>query len=202
MAKVKICGLTNIEDVRIINKYLPDYVGFVFAPSKRQITIKQAGILAKQIAPEIKKVGVFVNCPREYIEKAAKACDLDVLQFHGQESAQNCQGYTQEVWKCFRIRDTDSLATLQKYQVDGILIDSYFPGTLGGTGKTFDWSLVSHLADSYFFILAGGLNANNVQQAIYQVNPDVIDVSSSIETKNIKDEAKTRDFIRKVRQAK
>lgn len=200
MTKVKICGLTRLADVEIVNKYLPDYIGLIFAPSRRQLALAQAKEFARELSPEIKKVGVFVNSPREQVQELADACQLDILQFHGQESPEDCLGYSQKVWKGFSVKNAGSLKHIEHYQVDGILVDSYLPGIPGGTGITFNWDLVTDLAKRHFLILAGGLQTSNVQQAIKQVQPGIIDVSSGVETDGIKDEEKIKRFIEKVRK--
>lgn len=200
MVQVKICGLTSVADVEIVNRYLPDYVGFVFAPGKRQVTLAQAVELAAAVSKDIKKVGVFVNCPKEQVKVIADACNLDILQFHGQESPVDCYGYKYPIWKAFNVKDAASLVGIKNYDVAGILVDSYHPQVLGGTGVSFDWSLVKELSQREFLILAGGLNVSNLEDAITLVQPAVVDVSSGVESNGRKDEMKIKQFIEKARK--
>lgn len=201
MPRVKICGLTREEDIAYANALKPDYVGFVFAPSKRQIAVEEAIKLIEKLDKNIKKVGVFVNAPMEEVRRIAAVCKLDVLQFHGEEKPQEITDFPQEVWKSFRIKDRESYQQLEAYTVGGYLLDTYVKGQQGGTGKAFDWNIDSDICRNKFIILAGGLSSENIEEALEKMNPQVVDVSSGVETDGYKDFEKIKKFIEKVRRS-
>ena len=197
--KVKICGITRIEDVKTLNKYLPDYVGFVFAPSRRRIESEKAAELISELDARIKKVGVFLNHSQRDVEDIAYKCSLDVLQFHGDETAQYCASFEQKVWKAIGIKNAQSLKRIEHFQVDGILLDSIVDGKSGGTGQPFDWQMVSCLPENVKVILAGGLNSRNILEAIEKVKPYCVDISSGVETDGVKDTKKIKEFVELVK---
>lgn len=199
--KVKICGITRMEDIEIVNKLLPDYVGFVFAPSKRMITPEKACELIANLDKRIRKVGVFVNCDPEQVKIIARKCNLDVLQFHGDEQYEYCLGFEQEVWKAVGVVNLESLSVLETYKVDGFVLDSMVDGKSGGTGQVFDWGLVEGITSKYKIILAGGLTPSNVKNAIRRVKPFCVDVSSGVETDGKKDPEKVEKFIKAVKES-
>ncbi|QZY53650.1 phosphoribosylanthranilate isomerase [Crassaminicella profunda] len=199
MTKIKICGLKREEDIVYANKLKPDYVGFVFAKSSRQIDKYRAKELIMGLDKSIKKVGVFLNHSIDEVKKIAKFCELDILQFHGDEDPLYCNSFENKVWKAFRIKDENSLKELEKYNVDGFLVDTYTKGTYGGTGKVFNWEIVSDMSKNKFVILAGGLNPKNAKEAIEAVNPQVLDVSSGVEVDHVKNFEKMKKIIRNVR---
>ncbi|WZL74089.1 phosphoribosylanthranilate isomerase [Clostridiaceae bacterium 35-E11] len=201
MTKVKICGLTNEEDIMYANELKPDYVGFVFTKSSRQIDKYRAKELLAGLDNNIKKVGVFLNTPANEVYEITKYCDLDILQFHGNEQPVYCNLFEHEVWKTFRIKDINSLKELERYHREGVLLDTFMQGQYGGTGKTFDWDIVRNISKSRWVILAGGLTIENVKQAIETVQPMVVDVSSGVEVDGVKDFKKMRKFIENVRDA-
>ncbi len=194
--KVKICGMTRTEDIEAVNRFLPDYVGFVFAPSRRMVSPEKAAELISNLDKRIKKVGVFVNHSENEVKRIAEKCSLDVLQFHGNETSQYCSRFKHEIWKALGINDTQSLDALKQYCVDGILLDTVLNGVCGGTGQTFDWSIAEEFSKEYRIILAGGLNQDNVIEAISKIKPFCVDVSSGVESKGIKDPAKIYEFIK------
>lgn len=198
--KIKICGLRRKEDIGYVNKLKPDYVGFIFAPSKRQVSLHRARDLIRGLDQGIKKVGVFVNESRERVEEIGEACRLDILQFHGEEGADLVTGFRRDVWKAFSIKDENSLKDIDSYRVDGYLLDSFYKGKRGGTGKTFNWDLVAHLHREKFIILAGGLNLDNIGRAIARVRPQVVDLNSGVETGGYKDFNKMKTIIEKLRE--
>lgn len=198
--KVKICGLRREEDINYVNELKPDYVGFVFAKSKRQVTPYQGKKLIEKLDKSIKRVGVFVNSPMEEVKKIANICDLDILQFHGEESPGTLKEFQQQVWKAFRIKDDNSFKKLDNYSVEGYLLDTFVEGEEGGTGRIFDWQLIPPIQKKKFFILAGGLTVENIERAIKQVKPKVVDVSSGVEVNGYKDFNKMKKFIEKVRR--
>ncbi|KNY25283.1 phosphoribosylanthranilate isomerase [Pseudobacteroides cellulosolvens] len=207
MSKIKICGIRREDDIIYVNKYLPEFIGFIFAPSKRRISFGEAADLAKNLDPSIKKVGVFVNESCENIDEAINKCDLDVVQIHGDEDPcyfEKLKNKTLslskdkrvEVWKALRVKDEMSLLEMGNYKVDGFVLDTFIEGSYGGAGKTFDWTLAVNAKKYGKIILAGGLTSENLIDAINIVNPMVFDVSSGVETDGYKDEKKICDFIR------
>lgn len=195
MVKVKICGLKRNEDIGYVNALLPDYAGFVFAKSKRQVDVNTAKMLIAHLNQGIKKAGIFVNEDIETVKRAAEALRLDVLQFHGDESAEYIKafkGYT--VWKAVSIREGADLSNLYE-TADAFVLDN--PG--GGTGKRFNWDLLKDKKIDKPIVLAGGLNPLNVKAGIEKIRPFCADVSSGVETGGVKDYIKIKAFIEKVR---
>lgn len=200
MTKVKICGLTREADIEYVNTLMPEYVGFVFASSKRQLSPIQGAWLARRLKPGIKKVGVFVDEELAVVIETARICGLDVLQLHGSETPDYCsrlEGY--EIWKAFRVAGEESIRDIGEYKVDGVLLDSFSSSQHGGTGMTFDWNLAAVVARERFTILAGGLSPENVRSAVEIVKPAVVDVSSGVETDGVKDYEKIKKFIENAR---
>lgn len=196
MVKVKICGLKEVEHVQTAVAAGASFIGFMFAPSKRQITVEQAAELAKYVPPNVKKVGVFVNPTEEQVHKAVEQVGLDYVQYHGNESADFIAKLGYPSIKAFSIRGYEDVEKASKYNVDYYLFDA--PGTdfAGGSGRVFDWSLLDQLAISKDrVILAGGLNSGNVQHAIEQVAPCGVDVSSGVERNGAKDSKLIKQFI-------
>jgi len=200
LVKVKICGLRRKEDIEYANELKPDYVGFVFAKSKRQVEVEQALYLIRLLDKEIKTVGVFVNEPVENALKIAQTLNLDVLQFHGDETQDyidNFKNFT--MWKAIRIKDKEDLEKTKEFKVNSFVFDTLTKNEYGGTGKTFNWEVLKGIELNVPIILAGGLNGNNVEEAIKIVNPYAVDVSSGVETEGYKDFKKMKSFIEKVR---
>ncbi len=201
MVKVKICGLTTERDIQLVNKYCPDYVGFVFAKSRRQVTPLLVKELTRKLSPTIYKVGVFVNEKAETVNEISKMCDLDIVQLHGDETPYYHKRIHTPAWKAIRIHNTDSVKTYQDYEVERFVLDTYNKNHYGGTGVAFDWHLAADMQCKGKIILAGGLNAENVADAIDIINPYCVDVSSGVETNGIKDEDKIKRFIQVVRRS-
>ncbi len=201
MAKVKICGLRSEEDIEIVNALLPDYAGFVFCPGKRQVDISKARKLCAALDSSIKKVGVFVDQDRSFIEEARKQCGLDVLQLHGNEPPEDCAYSGCEVWKAVRVKNAASIALAESYDTDRILFDAYDENTYGGSGKSFSWGMLRLFKDKQRMILAGGLSPENAAEAVRFVRPFAADVSSGVETDGKKDFNKVKRFIENVRGA-
>ncbi|MGE8063156.1 phosphoribosylanthranilate isomerase [Pseudomonas sp. NPDC089547] len=200
----KICGITRIEDALAAAEAGADAIGFVFyAKSPRAVDVRQARAIIAELPPFVTTVGLFVNASRCELNEILEVVPLDLLQFHGDETPQDCEGYHRPWIKALRVRPGDDLeAACQLYAgARGILLDTYVAGVPGGTGEAFDWSLVpAHLSKPV--ILAGGLSADNVGQAIAQVRPYAVDVSGGVEqAKGIKDAAKIEAFMRAVKQA-
>lgn len=199
MAKVKICGIRSFRDVGIINTLKPDYIGFVFAESKRKVTIEEASSYSKKIIEGIRKVGVFVNHDTEFIRNAVNKCCLDVIQLHGEENHLDYEDIGVEIWKSFRIKKSEDFLEIEKYSGEYFLTDSYVEGSYGGTGKVVDKNIIKTIKGKKH-IIAGGLDKNNVSEFIKKFNPYCVDVSSSVETEGKKDFYKTKEFIEEVRK--
>ena len=150
--KVKICGIRRAEDIEIVNKYLPDFIGFIFVPaSKRYVEPKIVAELKKNLDPRIKTVGVFVNESIEKIREIKKVCSLDVIQLHGEETPQFCEELGGRIWKAIRVKDEDCVEILDTYAeyTELLLLDTYVDGTHGGTGQAFDWDLIEFFSADY-----------------------------------------------------
>ena len=200
MPKVKICGNTNLEDAKLAVSLGADYLGFIFTESKRRVTPDQAAEMIQGLKPFKDFVGVFVNQPKQEVEEVVRSLGIRMLQFHGEETALYCKHFTDEgyeVIKTFRIRDAMSLKRLDEYNVAAFLFDTYSADQKGGTGKTFDWNLIEdrpYVHDRLF--LAGGLNVNNLEDAISRVHPYAVDVASGVESSaGKKDPALLKRFI-------
>lgn len=196
---IKICGITSVEMARAVETAGADMIGFVFAPSSRRIEPQLAREIASLLSPRLKKVGVFVDEAREEMERLAEMVGLDYFQLHGKEAPDLVASLSRPVIKAFSI-DELSDESLAAYPARYFLIDS--PGTTyrGGSGEVFDWDrLTGRKFDRDKFILAGGLNAGNVSEAIRQARPIGVDVSSGVETDGQKDAEKIDQFVRVVR---
>ena len=203
--KVKICGIRRAEDIEIVNKYLPDFIGFIFVPaSKRYVEPSVVAELKKNLDPRIKTVGVFVNESIEKIREIKKVCSLDVIQLHGEETPQFCEELGGRIWKAIRVKDEDCVEILDTYAeyTELLLLDTYVDGTHGGTGQAFDWDLIEFFSADYNIGLAGGITRENVLKAKKKVEPELIDVASGSETNGIKDEEKIKDIIQIIRGEK
>lgn len=200
MTKVKICGLMEPQHVKIAVDAGVDAIGFVFAPSKRQVTIVEAQELAKDIPPGVLKIGVFVNASRDEIEQTYREVPLDFIQFHGDESSDFIRKVGLPSIKVLSVYSDEDAKRSAHYETDYFLFDT--PGTdfKGGSGMTFDWQLMKDAGvQSEKIILAGGLNADNVAQAIRTVHPYMVDVSSGVERMGRKDGNLMRAFIKAVK---
>ena len=182
MTKVKICGLKELEHVEAAVKAGADFIGFMFAPSKRRITVEQAKELAKAIPSTVKKVGVFVNEAPETIQAIAAQVGLDYIQYHGDETAEQIQAIGLPAIKAFSISSEEDVMRAASYDVDYYLFDAPGSDFRGGSGKSFDWMLLDEMnIPLEKVILAGGLNEENVALAIILVEPFAVDVSSGVE---------------------
>ncbi|MDI3534867.1 MAG: phosphoribosylanthranilate isomerase [Thermosediminibacterales bacterium] len=203
LTKVKVCGIRRPEDIEFANILNCDYVGFVFAKSPRQVTKEQVKQLCRGLDSSVKKVGVFVNSSLEDVRITAHICGLDIVQLHGEEPPDYCEALEEEVevWKAVRIKDSESLKTMENFSVKTFLLDSYSLKQYGGSGKVFDWKLALEAKKFGNIVLAGGLNPENVAEAIEIVKPMAVDVSSGVETGGYKDFNKMKRFIEKVRES-
>lgn len=196
MMKVKICGITTEAAAIQAVDSGADFIGFVFAKSKREIEKDRAKEIAKHIPSQVKKVGVFVNEDADVITDIAETVGLDYVQLHGDETPQFCKQIPFPIIKAFQVRSKEDLSTLSDYSCEYFLLDSPAGKYRGGNGETFDWSLTKHVNQlDGKVILAGGLHAGNVQEAITEVKPEGIDVSSGVETDGDKDLEKITAFI-------
>ena len=200
----KICGITRMEDALAAVEAGADAIGFVFyAKSPRAVTVQQARAIIASLPPFVTTVGLFVNASACELNETLDAVPLDLLQFHGDETPDECAGYHRPYIKALRVKAGDDIAaSCAAYAgASGILLDAYVEGIPGGTGEAFDWSLIPQ-GLSKPIILAGGLCAENVAQAIAQVRPYAVDVSGGVEQgKGIKDSAKIRAFMQAVRSS-
>ncbi|KAF0192171.1 MAG: phosphoribosylanthranilate isomerase [Gammaproteobacteria bacterium] len=203
--RVKFCGITRPEDAVAAARAGADAIGLVFyPPSPRHVTAERAAVIVRDVPPFVSVVGLFVDADEREINAVLDAVRIDVLQFHGDEPAAACRGYARPYLKAVRMRDNVDLTTCAAQYADasGLLLDAWHDVLPGGTGKTFDWSTVpANIAKP--LILAGGLTADNVAQAIVSVRPYAVDVSGGIESApGIKDAAKMRAFMRSVESVK
>ncbi len=202
--KIKICGITNPEDAEAAIGAGADALGFVFfAPSPRSITPAVAKRIITQLPPFVLPVGVFVNHDQETIKKIFDDCGLAFAQLHGDETPAFCESLGRPVLRALRLRDRKSLLALAEYKgrmgVRGFVVDAFSSEAYGGTGQTVDWSLAREVAKVAPILLAGGLTPSNVQEAIQQVQPYGIDVSSGVEDRpGKKDHEKIRAFTQAV----
>lgn len=229
MVKVKFCGIRRTEDIEAVNRLKPDFAGFVFAKSKRQVTKEQAAALKELLDPGIKTVAVLVNMPAEEAAVLANSGIADILQLHGDEDAAyiaKLKTLTRaKIIKAIRLRNGDlpvqgngkeaeeriytanAGLLAEAAQADYYLFDTFLPDTYGGTGKTFSLSLLNNLLIDKPFFLAGGLDADNVAEIIRQVQKDAtllpffygVDVSGGIETGVVKDPIKMEAFMKAIR---
>lgn len=201
--KVKMCGISKVETIPAIVEAKPDYMGLVFAPSKRQVTVEQAKTLVDELHKhyEIKTVGVFVNETVENLLKIAEEVKLDVIQLHGDEDEAFIQSLKEctnvEIWKAVQVRSAADAEKWIDSSADMLLFDAYHKDERGGTGEVFDWSSLD--AFERPFMLAGGMDSTNVARAIRTVRPYGIDISSGIETEGVKDDEKIKAFTNIVR---
>ncbi|MDP2688206.1 MAG: phosphoribosylanthranilate isomerase [Aequorivita sp.] len=201
MTRIKICGITREQDIQSVAASGADALGFVFyAPSPRHLDLAQAAQLARAVPPFLTVVGLFVNPPVDYVREVLAQLPLDVLQFHGEESAQFCAQFGKPYLKAIRVKaGVDLVECAARYAgAQGLLLDAHAEGVQGGSGETFDWKLIPH-GLPLPLILSGGLHAGNVAEAIKQVRPYAVDVSSGVEAaKGIKDAAKIAAFVKEV----
>jgi phosphoribosylanthranilate isomerase len=201
--KIKICGITNIEDAIAAIEYGADALGFVFHHrSPRVVTPETAKTIISRIPPFITTVGVFVNEDRTKVEKIARETGLDIIQLHGSEPPESCH-MSKKVIKAIRVKELTDLEPLKRYQVSAFLLDTYSPHAIGGTGLIFNWDIAVEARKFGPIILAGGLTPDNVEEAVRWVQPYGIDVSSGVEgdRKGRKDRNKLKLFIETARDA-
>lgn len=200
VTKIKICGLRSEEDIRIVNRCQPDYAGFICCSRFRRYvpsdTLEQ---LSKLLHPGIRKVGVFVDQPVEQIAQIVRRQLVDIIQLHGCEDERYISGLRQlipseiRIMKAFQIHSAEDICQVEASTADDVLLDGG-----QGSGQTFDWRKIESMNRPFF--LAGGLNPENVEEAVRRLHPCAVDVSSGVETDGHKDEEKVRQLIRRVRE--
>lgn len=195
--KIKICGLFREEDIIFANEALPDYVGFVFAKSRRQITTEQAMQFKKRLSSQIQTVGVFVNAPAEEVIARLTEGSIDIAQLHGEESEEDIRyikaATNRPVIKAVKVDSRYDVEAWLDSEADYLLFDSG-----AGSGKLFDWSLLAEVNRPFF--LAGGLKSENLEAAMQEVKPYAIDLSSGVETDGVKDGRKMKEAVACVRK--
>ncbi|MDY6835781.1 MAG: phosphoribosylanthranilate isomerase [Chloroflexota bacterium] len=200
--KVKVCGITNVDDALAAIELGAEALGFVFAPSPRQVAIQDALRIVKELPPFVSKVGIFVDEDLDIIRDSISLCGLDLVQLHGSESSELCRELSPRVIKAFRVKDDSVLNSLTNYKVVAYLLDAYSPERQGGTGQVFDWGIAKKAVPYGRIILSGGLTPENVQLAIKTVGPYAVDVSSGVESEpGKKDHVKLRAFLEAARNA-
>jgi phosphoribosylanthranilate isomerase len=203
MIKIKICGITNLEDAMAAAEDGADALGFIFyKKSPRYVDPGKAAEIIHQLPPFITPVAVFVNEREEKIRDIQFTTGIKVLQFHGDERPEFCDRFATRVIKAFQVKDKDTIKHMAHYHVGAFLLDSYKDGLHGGTGTTFDWHLAVVAKTFGRVVLAGGLTPENVAEAVKLVQPYGVDVAGGVEReKGLKDHAKLKKFITEVRRA-
>lgn len=206
MTKIKLCGIRTHADVEIVNEFKPDFCGYIFAPTWREITLDAALDLAKRTDKGVKRVGVFVNRDIEFVSETLLGGAVDMLQLHGQED----RAYEEALFsklinngvknpagvciKARRIKNENDIKGAENTLCDYLLLDAFSKKDIGGTGESFDWSLIKNISKPYF--LAGGINSSNIRDAVQLTRPYAADVSSGIETDRKKDRAKVQELMK------
>ncbi len=199
--KIKFCGIKRIEDVMLMNSFMPDYAGFVFSQSKRQINLSTAIMLLNMLDKKIKKVGVFVNEKIEHIAQISHIAGLDVIQLHGDEDQAYIKNLKKllidkEIWKAVRVSSPCDVQKSIDLSVDMLILDRFEQNQYGGTGRVADIASIKKADIRREFFIAGGLNSQNINSIINEVKPAGVDISSGIETDGCKDENKIREIMR------
>lgn len=199
MVKIKICGLKRLEDIEMVNRYKPDYMGFVFAKSKRKVSHDLASKLKDNLSSDIISVGVFVDADSDEILELFESGTIEMAQLHGNEGEDYIVGLKEKtngklkIIKAIEMSENVDLLDYNNSAADYLLLDSG-----KGSGKTFDWNLIRKDLTKEFF-LAGGLNSSNIHEAIDEFNPYAIDLSSSLEVDGFKDENKIKEIMEVIR---
>lgn len=197
MIPVKICGITRLSDAKLAIEFGASAIGFIFYDkSPRAISIKDAMIISDKLPKTIGRVGVFVNNSYNFINQAVSRVSLSAIQLHGDETPSFCTQFDIPVIRGFRISNKKSMRELSRYQVKGLLFDTASNGLYGGSGQTFNWSLLKNFSSQIPFILSGGLNPENVKSAVNQVFPSAIDVNSGVESSpGMKDRSRIKKLM-------
>ena len=201
---VKICGITSAADAVASAEAGADAVGLMFyEDSPRHVTLEQAKIISAALPPHVMRVGVFVNADEAFVHQALTECVLNILQFHGDETPEDCSRYPVMTLKAFRVKGEETLQQLEAYPTAGYLLDAYVKDSLGGTGATFNWDLAVRAQEfGKPILLAGGLTPDNVADAVRKVQPFGVDVSSGVESEpGRKDPARMKAFVEAAKNA-
>lgn len=202
MVKVKICGITNLEDALSAVDYGADALGFVFYKgSPRFISPEKAAAIVRELPPFVSTVGVFVDESPEQVDRILRLTGIEIAQFHGHEPPELCITHARAI-KAIRVKELSDLEPLSRYKVSAYLLDTYTPDALGGTGQIFNWDIAVEAKKFGRIILAGGLTPENIERAVLWVHPYGVDVSSGVEEeKGKKDHQKMRLFIKRAKEA-
>lgn len=200
--KIKICGIRRREDVQYLNESMPDYAGFIFANTRRYVPPEEAAVLREQMNRQIQAFGVFVNAPQELIVRCVREKIIDAIQLHGDETQEEIERLRSEcsvpIIKAVRVKDRADILVADQLPCDYLLLDTYQASQYGGTGRTFSWEMIPETLRHPYF-LAGGLNKDNICDAIRQVSCYGVDVSGGVETDGVKDRKKIQEIIAAVR---
>lgn len=202
--RVKVCGLTSAKDAAEAVRAGADALGVILAESPRQVTLTEAEAIFSAVPPFVPRVGVFVDAPADYVERAVARLNLAAVQFHGSEDRERCANACAPVIKAVRVGPSFDATTLDEYRgaVAALLFDTYVEGMNGGTGRTFPWDAVAPLPEWVPVIVAGGLNPVNVGGAIHSLAPYAVDVSSGVEERlRHKDRLRLHAFVAAVQAA-
>ncbi len=202
--RVKICGITTIEDAEAAVRFGADAIGFIFYDkSPRSVSPEKAGEIIGHLPPFVTRVGVFVNPTEDFVRETIDSIGLDRVQLHGDESPAFCQAFGDRVIKAIRVKDADTLKVLSTYRVKTFLLDTYAPDSYGGTGQSFDWGWAVKAKEYGRIILSGGLTPENITEAIRSVNPYGVDISSGVEeSPGKKDHLKIKQLMETIRHEK
>ena len=204
MTEVKVCGITNTDDALMAADAGASVLGFIFFPeSGRHVEPAAAAAIARELPPGVMKAGVFVNQDIDFVRRAVDEAGLDIVQVHGDETPQFCRKIPGKYMRAVRVRGSESLAQVDMYDSEFVLLDTFSERRFGGTGESFDWGLLRgfDLGGRRLF-LSGGLNPGNVADAVRAVRPYAVDVCSGVEKKTgIKDPDKVKRFMEEVRFA-
>lgn len=202
MVKVKVCGVTNLEDAQLACGLGADALGFIFyKKSQRFVSPAIARSIIDSLPPFVNTVGVFVNALLSEIDQILKTVPLKLIQLHGDESPDTCRQIPLPVLKVFRVKNCFDLSIMKKYKTSGFLLDTYHDQSYGGTGETFNWSIAKEAKKYGPVVVSGGLNARNVREAVEFVHPYAVDVCSGVEAEpGKKDSEKLKEFFHEVRK--
>ncbi len=201
---IKLCGLRRPEDIEYINEAKPDFAGFILAEGyRRTISPETAEMLVKKLDSSVRAVGVFIDQPVGSIAETAAKAGFYAVQLQGNENADHIAALRKisdvKIWKAVRVRSEEDIRAAEKYGADMLVLDSYSPNANGGTGKTADWELIRRTEISMPYLLAGGINADNISEAM-KISPYGVDISGGTETDGVKDPEKIRAIMRSVRK--
>lgn len=204
--RIKMCGLRRPDEIIYANECLPDYIGFVFAESRRKVSGEEAKKLGEQLDPLVKKVGVFVNEPLRSLISISEEAGLDIIQLHGDEDDEYIREVRhktgKEIWKAVRVRTAKDIQAAQELPADKLLLDSFSEESYEGTGKVMDFAVLDQAEIRKPYFIAGGLTVDNLPVILRNTEPYGIDISSGIETGGVKDREKMRKVIQLCKRRK